>query len=86
MQVIVPNPKRGSHEAYAVTSNGVYYMADSSVAAPAWVLITNNLLNLSLTRPMFGDATEQITTLRYLTALAVVQILTPRLEPVRLRD
>ncbi len=43
---IVTNPKRGSHEAYAVTSNGVYFLADSSAAAPTWTRISGNLFSL----------------------------------------
>ena len=47
IQRIITNPARGSHEAYAVTSNGVYYMADSIPSAtnptPTWVNITGTL-------------------------------------------
>ena len=32
-QVIVTNPNRGSHEAYAVTQKGVYHMVDASAGA-----------------------------------------------------
>ena len=35
VQAIVTNPTRGSHEAYAVTHNGVYYIADSDPASGA---------------------------------------------------
>ena len=40
---IYTNPNRGSHEAYAVTLKGVYYMADSLAAGATWVNITGNL-------------------------------------------
>ncbi len=58
---IVPDPHRGSHGAYAVTSSGVFYMADSSAAGATWVNIsgvannsaTGNLFQLR--KPIFGD-------------------------------
>ena len=44
-------PLRGSHEAYAVTQKGVYFMADSIPSAsnptPTWVNITGNIFNLA---------------------------------------
>jgi len=40
VQSISTNPNRGSHEAYAVTVGGVYYMADSTSANATWVNIT----------------------------------------------
>lgn len=44
---IITNPTRGSHEAFAVTLKGVYYIADSiaspSNPTPTWVNITGNL-------------------------------------------
>ena len=68
VQSIVTNPTRGSHEAYAVTQKGVYYMADSSVANPTWTKITGNLLSLS--HNSFGDSTLVETQARTLTAIA----------------
>jgi subtilisin-like proprotein convertase family protein len=46
VQGIVADPTRGSHDVYAVTLAGVYFMADSTVANPSWVKITGNLFNL----------------------------------------
>jgi subtilisin-like proprotein convertase family protein len=47
---IFTNPNRGSHEAYAVTLKGVYYMANSIASAsnptPTWVNITGNLAQI----------------------------------------
>ena len=48
---IITDPVRGSHDAYAVTSGGVFYMANSIASAtnptPTWVNITSNLKNLA---------------------------------------
>jgi subtilisin-like proprotein convertase family protein len=69
VQAIVTNPTRGSHEAYAVTSGGVFWMADSSVANPVWVNITNGLFSPTLTRLLYNDPTELMATLKTLTSL-----------------
>ncbi|OWK40275.1 RTX toxin [Fimbriiglobus ruber] len=53
IQQIVADPVRGSHDAYAITSNGVFYMPDSSAANPTWLNITNGLLKA--TKSDFGD-------------------------------
>jgi subtilisin-like proprotein convertase family protein len=52
---IFTNPNRGSREAYAVTLNGVYFMADSSAASASWVNITGNLTQLQ--HNAFNDPT-----------------------------
>ena len=48
---IITDPARGSHDAYAVTDEGVYYLANSIVSAtnptPTWVNITGNLKTLA---------------------------------------
>ncbi len=44
---IITDPARGSHDAYAVTEDGVYYMADSVGASPTWVNITGGLEQLA---------------------------------------
>ena len=64
---IITNPARGSHEAYAVTSTGVFYMADSIPSAtnptPTWVNITGTLAasihNQSYT--IFGQPYDPLT-------------------------
>src|SRR5262249_45619847 len=55
VQFIVVNPTRGSHEAYAVTRGGVFWMADSAAAGATWVNITGNLFTSALTRRLFND-------------------------------
>ena len=59
VQSIITNPNRGSHEAYAVTLNGVYHMVDSTVANATWQNITGALLSIqhNLFTP-FNDATQ----------------------------
>jgi subtilisin-like proprotein convertase family protein len=64
---IVTNPQRGSHDAYAVADNGVFYLADSRVPGGQWVNITGvgqsatsgNLFNLRT--PIFNDANSDAT-------------------------
>jgi subtilisin-like proprotein convertase family protein len=61
VQFIVTNPNRGSHEAYAVTQRGVYWMADSSAynagnPATYWQNITGNLFQL--THQLFNDPAQ----------------------------
>ena len=55
---IITDPTRGSHEAYAVTTTGVFFMANSIPSAtnptPTWVNITGNIHNLAYT--IFGQA------------------------------
>jgi subtilisin-like proprotein convertase family protein len=70
VQDIVPNPRRGSRDAFAVTSGGVFYNPDS-LAGPSstWQNITGNLFQLE--KPIFGDANDTTRTLTRLTALAV---------------
>jgi subtilisin-like proprotein convertase family protein len=69
VQEIVTNPNRGSHEAYAVTSAGVFWMADSSVAAPTWVNVTGNLFSPLITRQLYNDPTQNLATLKSLTTI-----------------
>ena len=57
VESIVTDPARGSHEAYAVTTTGVFFMPDSIPSAtnpsPTWVSITGNILNLAYS--IFGQ-------------------------------
>lgn len=77
VQVIVTNPKRGSHEVYAVTQQGVYWMADSTAATPTWVNITGPTSGGApiVGNPFFykiapfGDTSQTQTQLKYLTSL-----------------
>lgn len=53
VMAVVPNPTRGSREAYAVTRSGVYHIADVLATNPQWTNVTSNLF--SLTHNIFGD-------------------------------
>ncbi|HXG10475.1 MAG TPA: Ig-like domain repeat protein [Gemmataceae bacterium] len=64
VQAIVTNPSRGSREAYAVTSGGVFWMADSAAPGATWVNITGNLFSTALGRPLYNDPAEVTATLR----------------------
>jgi subtilisin-like proprotein convertase family protein len=71
IQAIITNPNRGSHEAYAVTLNGVYHMVDSKAPGATWQNITGNLLIIQhkLFTP-FNDATQFSSTQpAYLTSI-----------------
>lgn len=54
VQRIVPSPIRGNRSAYAVTEEGVYYIADSTAANATWVSVTGNLHGLSIS--IFGES------------------------------
>jgi subtilisin-like proprotein convertase family protein len=58
VEFIVADPVRGSHDAYAVTANGVFFMADTTAANATWVNITGNLF--SLMRNAFGSSSFQV--------------------------
>ena len=57
VEQIITDPTRGSHDAYAITVNGVYYIANSIPSAsnptPTWVNITGNLKTLAYS--IFGQ-------------------------------
>ncbi len=59
INAIVTDPNRGTYDAYAVTSRGVYYMPNALAAATnpnvVWQNITSNLFNLK--NDPFGDPT-----------------------------
>ena len=58
-------PDRGSHDAFAVTTDGVYYMANSIPSAsnptPTWINITGDLR--ALTYSIFGQSYDPATDL-----------------------
>ena len=60
---IVPDPSRGSRAAYAVTTGGIFYIADSNAAGATWVNISgagaNNIFQLR--RQIFGDVNDKTT-------------------------
>jgi hypothetical protein len=69
---IVADPTRGSHAAYAVTTNGVYYTANSLASTGGgttgiWTNITSNLLLIS--NSSFGNAALTETQAKYLSSL-----------------
>ncbi len=69
---IVPDPKPGTDDAYAVTTTGVFYIQHSGVnggPVTSWVNITGNLF--SLTRPIFNNSSNLYPTLENLTSIAV---------------
>ncbi len=63
VESIDPDPTRGSHDAYAVTSSGVFYIANSipspSNPSPTWVAITGNIKQLAYS--IFGQNYNPIT-------------------------
>ena len=66
IQSIITDPTRGSHDAYAVTSTGVFYIKDSVLlgnnptnTADQWVNITGNIHNLAYT--LFGQTYDPTT-------------------------
>ncbi len=73
IQKIVANPLRGSNSVYAVTDNGVYYMADwtsANVALNKWKNISGNLF--AITHQAFGlGADYETTLLQRLSTIAV---------------
>jgi len=58
IESIITDPVRGSHEAYAVTQKGVYFIANSIPSAanptPTWVNLTGNIFNQPYT--IFGQS------------------------------
>jgi len=64
---LIPNPRGGTYEAYAITGSGVFYKADARTAA-AWQNVTGNVFNI--TRNVFGEPTV-VPLLNQLSALAV---------------
>jgi subtilisin-like proprotein convertase family protein len=71
VQSIAPNPNRGSREAYAVTSGGVFWMADSGAAGATWVNLTGNLFSANMTRVLYNDPAQSLPTLKSLSSIKV---------------
>ena len=71
IQGIVADPTRGSHDVYAVTQKGVYFMADTSAASHTWVNITGVGSNsvLAQTHTIFGDPTQTEKQAKSLTSI-----------------
>src|SRR5207249_10342750 len=70
VRTIVTNPLRGSHEAYAVTEQGIYFLADSTVPIPTWVKIDGVSSDIfGIKHSPFGDSTLAETQLKTLQAL-----------------
>ncbi len=81
VQAIVASPDRGNHEAYLVTTNGVYFNQDTvgtydpvtglQITPPSqWVNVTGDLFNLPKLNG-FNDPNQTYQQLGFLTSLAV---------------
>jgi subtilisin-like proprotein convertase family protein len=57
---IIPRPDRDSREAYAVTRNGVYRIANSTAAGATWQNITGNLFQVQRTSLVQGVPSQPI--------------------------
>jgi subtilisin-like proprotein convertase family protein len=64
---IIADPTRGTHDAYAVTQKGVYFISDSTSAAASWTNITANLFSLTISP--FGNASAAAPALTFLTSI-----------------
>src|SRR5207302_950950 len=64
---IITDPTRGSHDAFAVTQKGVYFISDSTAAGASWANITGNLF--SLTTNGFGGPAQAEPALTFLTSI-----------------
>jgi hypothetical protein len=67
VQEIVTDPTRGSHDAYAVTLRGVYFMPDSTAPNATWINFTGNVFQL--TRNSFFDPNLNSPALSFLTSI-----------------
>jgi len=73
VQRIVANPTRGSHEAYAVTTRGVYHIGDSLGGQP-WQRVTGNLFNITIPAYNQNPALAAQQASARLTALTALQV------------
>ncbi len=73
VEQIVTDPARGSHDAYAVTLGGVYFMPDSTAANATWIRLDDTTgkgpLN-TLTRGNFNNPNDPVATELYFTSIA----------------
>jgi len=68
IQRIVTDPTRGSHDAFAISTDNVYYNADTSAAGSTWVKITGDIF--AQQHNPFGDANLAENQARFLNGLA----------------
>ena len=74
---IITNPNRGSNEAYAITANGVFHIADSNQNDPVpaamkqWVKVTGNLLSTQSNLLFNNSALGTSVLTSYLTSMAI---------------
>ena len=64
---IVADPTRGSHDAYAVTLDGVYTISNSLAGNATWTNITGNLF--TILNSAFNNSGAQTTKISYLTGI-----------------
>ena len=64
---IVADPTRGSHDAYAVTLDGVYFNSNTVAGNTTWTNITGNLF--TILNSAFGNSSEQTTKISNLTGI-----------------
>ena len=71
IQGIVADPLRGSHDIYAITQKGVYFMADTSSASRAWVNISGTGPNslFAVMHSVFGNSTQTEKAVKTLSAI-----------------
>ena len=71
IQGIVADPVRGSHDIYAITQKGVYFMADTSSATRAWVNIsgTGPSSLFAVMHSVFGNPTQTEKAVKTLSAI-----------------
>jgi hypothetical protein len=71
---IIADPTRGSHDAYAVTLNGVYYNPDTIAPGSTWINISGGAAGsvgsiFSIQQNAFGDPTLAAQKASYLTSI-----------------
>jgi subtilisin-like proprotein convertase family protein len=69
VQEIVADPIRGSRDAYAVTTKGIYYLANAASSTASWQNITGNVF--ALTTNLFNNTSLTTSKLQSLATIAV---------------